>query len=152
MGFGLMDEQDERKRVLVVEDDPVTQRIVRTVTEREGYEVVQARDGREAYRALAGEADFAAVILDLMLPHIDGAELLTYMQTEKRLMRIPVIVMTSTDNPAVASQGFTRGAAALLSKPFSSHQLGNLLRLFAGRSSASQPDGARAAKDAADEV
>src|SRR5437588_10953344 len=59
-------------RVLVAEDDPVSMRVVTAIVEKEGYAVAPARDGREAYRLLQRDADFAAALFDMMMPHLQG--------------------------------------------------------------------------------
>ena len=82
-------------RILVAEDDPVGMRLVTAIIENEGYSAVPARDGREAYRLLQRDADFAAAMFDMMMPHLRGLDLIRHMRTEKRLMRIPVGIITA---------------------------------------------------------
>ncbi len=70
-------------------------RMVTAILEKEGYRVVPACDGREAYRIRHADADFEAAIFDMNMPHLKGLEVLSHMQTEKRLMRIPVMMITA---------------------------------------------------------
>ncbi|HEV2762125.1 MAG TPA: response regulator, partial [Pyrinomonadaceae bacterium] len=63
------------RRILVADDDPAILRLVTAVVEKEGYAVVAARDGREAYKILQTDADFLAGVFDVMMPHIQGPEL-----------------------------------------------------------------------------
>ena len=120
-------------RVLVADDDPSILRLVTTILEKEGYSVVGARDGREAYKALQADANFTAAIFDVVMPHIAGPELVRYMQTEKRLMRIPVMMMTAEQDPKLSSDSFAAGAVVFLPKPFTTPQLQTMLRMLVGR-------------------
>ena len=72
----------------MADDDPAILRLVATILEK-NYTVVTARDGREAYKLLQRDPSFIAAILDVVMPHISGPELVRFMKTEKRLMRIP---------------------------------------------------------------
>lgn len=125
------------RRILVADDDPAILRLVTAIVEKEGYEVVPARDGREAYQLLQKESDFLAGIFDVMMPHIQGPELVRYMRTEKRLMRIPVMMMTAEQNPKLSSDSFAAGAVVFLPKPFTTAQLQIMLRMLIGKASSS---------------
>jgi CheY-like chemotaxis protein len=118
------------RRILVADDDPAILRLVTAIVEKEGYTVVAARDGREAYKILQTEADFVAGIFDVVMPHIQGPELVRYMKTEKRLMRIPVMMMTAEQNPKLSSDSFAAGAVVFLPKPFTTAQLQIMLRML----------------------
>jgi CheY-like chemotaxis protein len=118
------------RRILVADDDPAILRLVTAIVEKEGFTVVAARDGREAYKILQTEADFVAGIFDVVMPHIQGPELVRYMKTEKRLMRIPVMMMTAEQNPKLSSDSFAAGAVVFLPKPFTTAQLQIMLRML----------------------
>ena len=118
------------RRILVADDDPAILRLVTAIVEKEGYEVVPARDGREAYKLLQDDANFIAGIFDVVMPHIQGPELVRYMRTEKRLMRIPVMMMTAEQNPKLSSDSFAAGAVVFLPKPFTTAQLQIMLRML----------------------
>jgi chemosensory pili system protein ChpA (sensor histidine kinase/response regulator) len=118
------------RRVLVADDDPAILRLVTTLVEKEGYAVVTARDGREAIKMLQSDPDFAATIFDVVMPHIEGPELVRFMRSEKRLMKIPVIMMTAEQNPKLTSDSFAAGAVVFLPKPFTSSQLQIMLRMI----------------------
>ena len=118
------------RRILVAEDDAVIMRMVTAVLEDEGYQVVRARDGREAYRILLFDADFLAAIFDMNMPHLQGLDVITHMQTERRLMRIPVMLMTAERDLTLCSRTFSAGAAFFLHKPFSPAQMRSVLRLL----------------------
>jgi len=126
------------RRILVADDDPAILRLVTAIVEKEGYTVVPARDGREAYKLLQTEGDFAACVFDVMMPHIEGPELVRYMKTEKRLMKIPVMMMTAEQNPKLSSDSFAAGAVVFLPKPFTTSQLQVMLRMLISKSQGGQ--------------
>ncbi len=123
------------RRVLVADDDPAILRLVTAIVEKEGYKVVPARDGREAYKLLQEDANFIAGIFDVMMPHIQGPELVRFMRTEKRLMKIPVMMMTAEQNPKLSSDSFAAGAVVFLPKPFTTAQLQIMLRMLISKAS-----------------
>lgn|GEM_PF-841749 len=133
----LKKQSQDTNRVLIADDDPVILDIVQTLVEREGYEAVTAQNGREAYRILHKDADFRAVIFDMVMPHLEGSDLLHQMQTEKRLSRIPVVIMSSSDDLKMLSKGIGTGAVAFVPKPFTPDQMRNVLRLVTLKSSES---------------
>jgi CheY-like chemotaxis protein len=122
------------RRILVADDDPAILRLVTAIVEKEGYTVVSARDGREAYKLLQADSDFVAGIFDVVMPHIQGPELVRYMKTEKRLMKIPVMMMTAEQNPKLSSDSFSAGAVVFLPKPFTTAQLQIMLRMLIAKS------------------
>ncbi len=117
-------------KVLVADDDPAILRLVKAIVEKEGYTVITARDGKEAYKVLQSGEPFIAAIFDVVMPYIQGTELVRYMQSEKRLMKIPVIMMTAEQNSRLSSDSFAAGAVAFLPKPFTNAQLQTMLRMF----------------------
>lgn len=110
------------RRILVADDDPVFRRLLTSIIEKEGYTAVVAVDGGEAYRILQSDADFSGAIFDMMLPTIDGLEIIRHMRTEKRLMRIPVMTITSEQDLRVTAASFAAGAKLFLPKPFTPTQ------------------------------
>ena len=120
-------------RVLVADDDPAILRLVTTILEKEGYAVVGARDGREAYQALQDNANFTAAVFDVVMPHIPGPELVRYMRTENRFNKIPVMMMTAEQDPKLSSDSFAAGAVVFLPKPFTTTQLQTMLRMLVGK-------------------
>lgn len=108
-----------QNRILIVEDDTITSRIVANIAEKEGLNPMVIDDGQEAYRVLSSEANFAAAVLDVELPKIKGTDLLKYMRSEKRLRHIPVIMMTaSSEYVKLQVESYQSGATFFLSKPF----------------------------------
>ena|SRR6476659_8991664 len=117
----------EQKTVLVVEDDPDIRDIVQDLLESEGYDVVPASHGRQALEFLSGvkkHAKPALVILDMMMPLVDGREVLQAMQRDADLASIPVLVIS-----AIAREK-PEGATAFLTKPVSLDKLFETVRSF----------------------
>ena len=126
----------DAKRILVADDDPAILRLVTTLLEKDNYTVVTARDGREAYKHLQSDPSFIAAVLDVVMPHISGPELVRHMKTEKPLMRIPVMMMTAEQDPKLSSDSFAAGAVVFLPKPFTTAQLQIMLQMLIGKNSA----------------
>ena len=126
-------ENTVKERVLVADDDPAILRLVTAILEKEGYAVVGARDGREAYKALQENSNFTAAVFDVVMPHIPGPELVRYMRTEKRFNNIPVMMMTAEQDPKLSSDSFAAGAVVFLPKPFTTAQLQTMLRMLVGK-------------------
>ncbi|MBK7708439.1 MAG: response regulator [Acidobacteria bacterium] len=120
----------EPEQILIADDDPAILRLVKAIVEKEGYAVVTARDGKEAYKILQTGEKFVAAIFDVVMPYIQGTELVRYMQSEKRHMTIPVIMMTAEQSARLSSDSFAAGAVAFLPKPFTNAQLQTMLRMF----------------------
>ena len=121
------------RRVLVADDDPVIRHLVTNIVRLEGYTPVVVNDGREAFRVLQHDADFMAAIFDMMMPHLEGIDVIRQMQTEKRLMRIPVMMITSEPDLKLLSASFAAGAAIFLPKPFTTAQLQTTLRMLVSK-------------------
>ena len=114
-----MSQQHTKKRVLVVDDDDAIRMMVERVLKREQYEVESARDGFEAIEKLTRN-DYTTVLLDLMMPRVDGHGVLRYL--EEKPEPPAVIVMTANMQGAHATQG-SRPVFRVLSKPFDIRQL-----------------------------
>lgn len=118
-----------QKQILIVEDDPITARVISDIAEKDNLHPVVIGDGQEAYRLLSSEANFAAAVLDVELPKIKGTDLLKYMRSEKRLRSIPVAVMTaSSDYVRLQLESHEAGATFFLSKPFERPVFESLLK------------------------
>jgi CheY-like chemotaxis protein len=123
----------DNRRILVADDDPAILRLVATILEKENFSVVTARDGREAYKTLQGDPEFTAAILDVVMPHITGPELVRFMKSEPRLANIPVMMMTAEQDPKLSSDSFSAGAVVFLPKPFTTAQLQIMLQMLIGK-------------------
>lgn len=118
------------RRILVADDDPVIRRLLTSIVEKEGYPAVAVEDGREAYRILQSDADFSGAIFDMMMPNLDGLEVIRYMRTEKRLMRIPVLMITSDRDLKFTAASFAAGATLFLLKPFTPAQFQTTFKIL----------------------
>lgn len=126
-----MSEQQFNKKILVVDDDDAIRTMVERVLKREQFEVESARDGHEAIEKLTRH-DYATVLLDLMMPRVDGHGVLRYLEQNRPAPKPKVIVMTANH------QGATETADAppvfrVLSKPFDIRQLISHVRECAAR-------------------
>jgi len=128
----LSSDKTPKGRVLVADDDPAILRLVKAILEKEGFTVVAARDGKEAYKTLQDDPKFTAAVFDVVMPHITGPELVRYMKTEKRFMNIPVMMMTAEQDPKLSRDSFAAGAVVFLPKPFTTSQLQTMLRMLVG--------------------
>jgi len=106
------------KRVLVVDDDRVIQQLLEVNLELEGYEVVAtAADGKEALEKIA-ELKPDLVILDIMMPKMDGLEVCRRLRADPELAGIPVILLSARAQDMDIREGLEIGASAYLTKPF----------------------------------
>jgi two-component system phosphate regulon response regulator PhoB len=115
------------QNVLVVDDDPLTQRVLKYYLERAGYEILAASAGREAIR-IARQHLPKLIILDLMLPDIDGREVLRQMQKTKETKDIPVVLLSGNTDLATTEDSLQSGATQVLVKPINPEQLIAVLR------------------------
>jgi len=107
------------QKILLVEDEASIARFVELELGHEGYEVVKAEDGREGLR-LAGEGGFDLVLLDVMLPGINGLEVLRRLRKDSD---VPVILLTARDAVMDKVSGLDMGADDYVTKPFSIEEL-----------------------------
>jgi adenylate cyclase len=107
----------EQASILVAEDDAVARATLTRALEQEGHRVTIATDGRRALELLATEA-FDAVLLDIVMPEVDGFEVLARMKADPRFRHLPVIVITSIDDVTSAIRCIEMGADDYLTKPF----------------------------------
>ncbi len=118
------------KRILIADDDPVMRHLLTSIVRTEGYDTVVVDDGREAYRILQSDADFRAGIFDMMMPHLEGLDIIRYMRTEKRLQRIPVMMISAERDLQLMAKSFVAGATVFLTKPFNTTQFQSTLRVL----------------------
>jgi DNA-binding response OmpR family regulator len=113
-----MNKQSDTPRILVADADPLTNEMLKLFSETQSYRFVPVTNGREAFRLLRHDANFDLAILDSALTQPHCTDLLRYMKTEKRLVRIPTIVLSGEEGFTMAAQTFAAGALVFLSKPF----------------------------------
>jgi CheY-like chemotaxis protein len=106
--------------ILVVDDDSQVRTLCRRVLEETGYFATEARDGRDALRAI-GSTFFEAMVVDLSMPDMDGFEVLRIARAE--FPRMKVIIMSGFMSGALLSAARLLGASATLDKPFNSEIL-----------------------------
>jgi CheY-like chemotaxis protein len=123
----------ERERVLVADDDALTLRMVTAIVETEGFEAVAVADGRQAFSLLQQDATFSAAIFDMMMPHLQGLDLILYMKADERLRGIPVGMITAETDPKVWDNSVAAGACVFLPKPFTPPQVQMMLRMLVRR-------------------
>jgi two-component system response regulator MtrA len=123
-------------RVLVVEDSAVMLDIIQRRLQLDGMEPVGCTNGAAA-KALLGERQFDAVVLDIMMPDISGFDVLEHVRATPALADLPVIMLTAKASPQDRERAKDMGADAYIVKPFGPHDLVRTLRdLFRRRSSA----------------
>jgi len=115
-------------RVLVVEDEPDLRNLLDRSLEQAGYKVFVAEDGIEALEKATTET-LDLVLLDLMLPHVDGIEVCRRLKRDERTARLPVIMLTARQEPVDRIVGLELGADDYITKPFNLREL--LLRVSA---------------------
>ena len=109
-------------KILIVDDEPHMLRVTELSVKKGGYEVLLARDGRVAV-ALAGQAQPALIVMDLLMPELDGMQALRELKQNPATARIPVILLTSRGHVVTRQEAESSGAALFLTKPFSPTQL-----------------------------
>ncbi|HKU56290.1 MAG TPA: response regulator [Gaiellaceae bacterium] len=119
-------------RVLVSDDEDDVRDLVVYRLSRSGYDVVEALDGEEAFR-LATEQTPDLIVLDVMMPRVDGYELTRRLRAEPATSRVPVILLTARTQENDVSQGFEAGADDYLKKPFNPDELLARVRAVLGR-------------------
>jgi DNA-binding response OmpR family regulator len=125
-----------KKRILVIEDDPAIADVLEYNLTREGYAVAVAGDGRAALaEATARVPDL--VVLDLMLPGMDGVEICRRMRAETALRTTPILMLTAKSEEIDQIVGFSVGADDYVTKPFSVKVLLQRLRVLLTRRQAS---------------
>ena len=110
-------------RALVVEDSEHTAYLLRFMLERVGYEVITVNNGRDAEAVFAGERTADVVLLDLMLPYVDGFQLLIQLRENSRWQSVPVLVVSGKSLEADSVRSFELGADDYVTKPFRPQEL-----------------------------
>jgi len=122
----------ERLRILAVDDQPENLELLQAILEEEGYAVAFARDGVEALAAVARERPHA-ILLDLMMPRMDGLEVCRRLKSVRATCFVPIILLTALSDVDSKVRGLDAGADDFLNKPFQRAELltrlGSLLRI-----------------------
>jgi two-component system OmpR family response regulator len=123
-------------RLLIVEDEPKMARVLRRGLEEEGYAVDTSADGVDGLH-MASENEYDAVVLDVMLPELDGVEVCRQMRERGRWA--PVLMLTARDATSDRVRGLDAGADDYLTKPFSFEELLARLRALLRRGATQRP-------------
>ncbi|MEO6697942.1 MAG: response regulator [Paraperlucidibaca sp.] len=120
-----------RRTILLIEDDELIAGLVRLLVERLGHEFIWAPDGEAGKHMLqSGSADI--VILDILLPYLDGFAVLKALRGDEKTAKLPVLVLTGKTSEADIARVVEAGADDFLAKPFQpnelSHRLTRILR------------------------
>ena len=121
--------QESSSTILLVDDEDAIQSLLTYPLERDGYRVVQARDGDEALRRFA-EEDIDLVVLDIMLPRVDGLEVCRRLRAEST---VPIIMLTARDDELDKVLGLELGADDYITKPFSIREFRSRVRALLRR-------------------
>src|SRR3954451_19485478 len=129
-------------RILLVDDEQAVQTLLTYPLRKDGYEVVSALDGREALDRF-GEQRFDLVVLDIMLPKLDGIEVCRRMRSRSQ---VPIIMLTAKDDEIDTVLGLEMGADDYITKPFSVREFRSRVRaalrrseMLRGRSRSEEP-------------
>ena len=109
--------------VLVADDEPHIGRIIKMKLEQGPFHVTLAYDGREALQMLERESDICLVLLDLMMPHLSGLDVLAAMRGDDRWRDVPCIILTAAGQEQQHTRAMELGATDFLTKPFSPKKL-----------------------------
>jgi two-component system alkaline phosphatase synthesis response regulator PhoP/two-component system response regulator VicR len=129
------------KKILAVDDERHIVRLVEVNLQRAGYEVVTAFDGREALEKVKAETP-DLVVLDVMMPYMDGFEVLKNLKADPVTAEIPVIMLTAKAQDADVFRGWQSGVDCYLTKPFNPMELLTFVkRIFDSQSGRSSDGG-----------
>jgi CheY-like chemotaxis protein/anti-sigma regulatory factor (Ser/Thr protein kinase) len=118
----------KRPKVLAVDDEEFNLDILQTDLEESGFEVVRAEDGLVALERLEEHPDTDIVVLDRMMPRMDGMEVLRRLKSEPRYRDLPVIMQTAAAQSKQVEEGIRAGAYYYLSKPYDEQMLIGIVR------------------------
>jgi two-component system alkaline phosphatase synthesis response regulator PhoP len=124
---------DTQRTIMVVDDNPDIITIVKTILEGKGYYVLSASSGQELLNLLTDRKP-DLIILDIMMPEMDGLEVLGRLKAVTETASIPVILLTAKVQYEDVLGGYKLGADYYITKPFTSTQLVNGINLLLGES------------------
>ena len=110
------------KSILVVDDDDHVLELERTILEQGGFEVTSAGGGAEALELL-GARSFDLVLLDVMMPEVDGFTVCRKIKEDLGLKHLPVVFLTAKGGGEALAEGFDSGAVMYINKPFTANKL-----------------------------
>ena len=120
------------RRILIVDDEPNIVISLEFLMRREGYEVTVAADGEAALEAAGAAPPPDLVILDVMLPKLNGFEVCRRLRAEPRLAGLKILMLTAKGRESEVARGLDLGADAYVTKPFSTRELVAQVRQMLG--------------------
>ena len=118
-----MPQDQPAQSILVVEDDEHIAKVLSFMLERQGYRVIHAADGRVATDYIAGNAAPDAVLLDVMLPYVDGFEIVRLIRERAEWAQVPVLMLTAKNAEQDSVRALDAGANDFIAKPFQPNEL-----------------------------
>ncbi len=112
---------EDRKKTILVVDDTLTSRVILKKVFSRQYNVVEAENGKKALEILNNGADIAVMLLDIIMPELDGFGVLAAMQADSRLCSVPVVVMTASTDEETQIKALSSGAMDVLYKPINAY-------------------------------
>lgn len=112
-----------KKKALICEDTPVHRSFLKTFLMSHGFDVTEAEDGRLGWEA-AQQDRYDVIFSDLEMPNMNGLELLKRLKTTAATRDVPVVMLTTVDDPQVVSRAETLGALHYIVKPFNGEKMG----------------------------
>lgn len=109
-------------KVLIVDDSPTETHVMRVSLEKSGFEVLTADDGESGLR-LARESVPDAIIMDVVMPGVNGFQATRKLSKDPQTAKIPVVIVTNKDQPTDKVWGMRQGAVAYMTKPVSGEKL-----------------------------
>jgi len=108
--------------ILVVEDDEIMLKAVKNILSKDGYNVILAKNGKEAFEKLEN-ADYDLVLSDLMMPYANGLEVISRLKNDPAKRHIGIIIVSSVGNEETITEAFRLGADDYLKKPIMAGEL-----------------------------
>jgi CheY-like chemotaxis protein len=121
------------RKVLVVDDDARNIYALATVLEAEDMDVLSATNGRQAIETIRATPDIAVVLMDIMMPEMDGFQTMKEIRQESRFRSIPIVALTAKAMKGDREKCLVAGASDYIAKPVNTDQLLSLLRIWSHR-------------------
>lgn len=118
-----MSEVITKQKILIADDSEMNRELLAAILEEE-YDIIQANDGVQAVDCLQRHAEeISLLLLDIVMPHMDGFEVLSYMNKEHWIDSIPVVIISSENSPIYIKRGYDLGATDFIGKPFDANMV-----------------------------
>ncbi len=127
-----------KQRILVADDDDGLRQLLRLILSREGFEVFEAANGEQAL-ALAVTVDPALILLDVMMPGLDGYDVCRRLKSDRRTGEVPVVFVSAAEDVARRNEVQKLGAAACIQKPIGPRDLVARIRAVMNRCNGTVP-------------